>query len=554
LSDDEGEPRPAFLDRATASSPAAAQRRHHHRQKPLALAPSTAAQTLSRSLLAHEDAAAGALVGALAGSALGVAYEPEHHTRLPRMFPDGIRDFWTVDLPERPRGRAALENPIVAAVPGRAALEYAAMVACARSLARCGGRVEGADLLDALVDCRRGIAASTAAGTAASPSSPSAAAAVDASYVVLPPTPRRFSSPYTDLATEAVSTAAATGAADPRTLATLAEAAMARGFARTAPTASDRPHRREFGAHDFGAATFLGPPLGLAYQDAALEELAGAVDEACAATHPAQSGRDGAAIVAAAVGWLARERRRRRQEGAGGGGDDGDANANGPRALAAHLLESADALRLGSEARDVLSLVAGALGVVGSAEAEAAAAAAAAATAPRPRHPLGSGGSPLDNIVPPALDGAPGRWRVFWASPTWAALSGSAARVAGGSFATTGARLAGVAVLLFGAAGFGSADKEHGNAPAQAVSLAVTMGGACSATASVVGAMAGALHGVGWVPARWWGALEDQLPGDSARATGRAWDGVGKRAAVALGGALGAAAVAGGGGHGGEEQ
>jgi hypothetical protein len=497
-------------------------------------------------------------VGALAGSALGVAVEPEHYTRLVRMFPDGLTDFWTVDLPERPKGRGAATAMPPPAVPGRAALEYASMVATARSLARQGARLVPSDLMDALVDSRRGVgtaAGNTSALLADADEQPDA----DGNDARLlrrrtPPAGRRASSPYTDLATEALSTAAAApGAApDPAALAALAEAAMARGVARTAPTASVRPQRREFGAHDFGlTAAGVAAPLGLAYQYAPPGLLAAAVDAAVAATHPDPAGRDGAAIVAAAVAWLARRgqreqgwRRRRRwqqkkqQEGVEKEEDDHDHDedaSSGPRELAEHLLSIAPVLRLGDEAREVLAMVAGALGVEEQ----------------RQHHPLGRGGAALAGIVPPALDASPGRWRVFWASPEWAALSASVARVSGGPFATSGVRLAGLALLLVGAAGFGSARRwpngsstsdNLGNPAAQAVSLAVTMGGACAAQASVVGAMVGALHGVAWVPRRWWRELEDVTPDDAARAR-RAWDGVGRGAAAVLGAALGGAAV-----------
>jgi ADP-ribosylglycohydrolase len=535
------------------------------------------------------------------------------------MFPDGLVDFWTVDLPERPRaGRAdALsgEPPVVptAATPGRAALEYAAMVATARSLARRGARLDPADLMDALVDCRRGVGtqvqgpgaafSGAAAADAAAARRDAAEGGADDHLLLLRSAPpaRRASSPYTDLATEALATAAAaafvSGRAarpdDPAALAALAEAAMARGVARTAPTASVRPQRREFGAHDFGlTAAGVAAPLGLAYQYAPPSLLASAVDAAVAATHPDPQGRDGAAVVAAAVAWLARRgqredgwRRRRRWQrrraAPGGGadeeedadaadGDQADASA-GPHELAAHLLSIAPALRLGQEAREVLAMVAGALGV-DLREHEEAAAAAAADPGLAPRHPLGRGGKPLAGVVPPALDCSPGRWRVFWLSPEWAELSAAAARVAGGPFATSGVRLAGLAVLLVGAAGFGSNDeaaaqwqrqrrlreeeggqqpagaaaRHHhhrgGNPAAQAVSLAATMGGACAAQASVVGAMVGALHGAAWVPRRWWRRLEDLSPSDAARAR-EAWDGVGRGAAAALGAALGGAAV-----------
>jgi len=629
-------PRPASADgeaggAAAASRPAGPSSASRPRPRPVAprappphlpaLAPSPEAAALARAISAAEDSGAGALVAALAGSALGVRVEPERYTRLARMFPDGLVDFWAVDLPERPRAREARESPVVPATPGRAALEYAALAAAARSLARCGARLDAPDLLDAIVDCRVGLAPAAAPPQEGDGNGwdvrRAAAALLLSGQALDPPARRRCSSPYTELSTGAIATAAS-GGGDPSGLALLADAAMARGVARTAPTHSDRPNRREFGAHDFGAAATVAPALGLAYQGRGCGELGAAVDAAVAATHPDPAGRDGAAIVAASVGWMAQRGQRRRREAsaaaaaaaaasggggaaaaeadAGGGGEGGtgseSVDAEGPRELAEYLLASAPALRLGAEARQVLALVAGALGVagdfgggdedgggvggvgvgggvgdgvgdgVGGGDGDG-------APHPQPRHPLGRGGPSLANVVPPGLDGAPGRWRLFWASPAWAALGASAVAVAGGPFPGTGTRFAGVAVLLAGAAAFGG-----GNAPAQAVSLAATMGGASAATASVVGAMAGALRGVGWLPRRWWDALEDGGPpppppppggaggggggpgGGGLLDGGGGGGGVGRGAAVAVGCALGEAAAAaadgGGGGGGGE--
>lgn len=55
--------------------------------------------------------------------------------------------------------------------------------------------------------------------------------------------------------------------------------------------------------------------------------------------------------------------------------------------------------------------------------------------------------------------------------------------------------------------------------PQQAVMLAVSLGGYAATTGTLVGAMAGALHGCRWVPEAWWDNLQDE-PQAAAAAAG----------------------------------
>jgi poly(ADP-ribose) glycohydrolase ARH3 len=52
----------------------------------------------------------------------------------------------------------------------------------------------------------------------------------------------------------------------------------------------------------------------------------------------------------------------------------------------------------------------------------------------------------------------------------------------------------------------------HSN-PAQAVMRAIAIGGDTDTTACMVGAIVGALHGVAWIPKRWWDGLENGTRG-----------------------------------------
>lgn len=50
----------------------------------------------------------------------------------------------------------------------------------------------------------------------------------------------------------------------------------------------------------------------------------------------------------------------------------------------------------------------------------------------------------------------------------------------------------------------------HFDHPVDAIAAAAHAGGDTDTVACMAGALAGALHGGGWVPAQWWGALENE--------------------------------------------
>lgn len=91
-------------------------------------------------------------------------------------------------------------------------------------------------------------------------------------------------------------------------------------------------------------------------------------------------------------------------------------------------------------------------------------------------------------------------WRQFYRGPAWARLLSVFNSLCFHGFATAGSEAAAVAlwVLLV-----------NWNRPEQAVIMAASLGGNSSATAQIVGAMAGALYGDAWVPPRWRDALEN---------------------------------------------
>jgi len=58
--------------------------------------------------------------------------------------------------------------------------------------------------------------------------------------------------------------------------------------------------------------------------------------------------------------------------------------------------------------------------------------------------------------------------------------------------------------------------------PQQAIMLAASLGGYAATTGTLVGGLAGALHGCSWVPAAWWEQLQDEPPQDEPEAAGQA--------------------------------
>ncbi|KAF8058893.1 zinc finger CCCH domain-containing protein 24 [Scenedesmus sp. PABB004] len=228
-----------------------------------AAAPAPAAAAVADPALALAGApgrAVGALVGSMAGNALGAQVEPEKPYRLARLFPDGLGDMaWTFDLAAAPPG------PLP---PGHVTGDWVAMLAVAWGLARA----RAADALE-IADC---LASSYSPGGA------------------------QRCSPYTELALDALA-----GGANPFTLAHRAEALLATTPSRASQSCSHRPDRQRHGPEDFTAA-LRGVPVGIAYAGAPRDALAAAVDAAVAFTHPSDEGGAGALAVAAAVAWLLR--------------------------------------------------------------------------------------------------------------------------------------------------------------------------------------------------------------------------------------------------------
>ncbi|EFJ47127.1 hypothetical protein VOLCADRAFT_105192 [Volvox carteri f. nagariensis] len=99
-------------------------------------------------------------------------------------------------------------------------------------------------------------------------------------------------------------------------------------------------------------------------------------------------------------------------------------------------------------------------------------------------------------------------WRSFYAGPQWHALTRMLSLLSFHGYATAASEFAAVALMVF---------LTNWGKPEQAVMVAASLGGQAPATAQVVGALVGALHGREWVPARWWDALEN----DAERYSGR---------------------------------
>ncbi|GLC34241.1 hypothetical protein PLESTB_001607200 [Pleodorina starrii] len=99
-------------------------------------------------------------------------------------------------------------------------------------------------------------------------------------------------------------------------------------------------------------------------------------------------------------------------------------------------------------------------------------------------------------------------WKAFYAGPQWQALARMLSLLCYHGYATASSEFAAVALLVF---------LTNWGKPEQAVIVAASLGGHAPATTQVVGALAGALYGREWVPARWWGALENEAEGMSGR-------------------------------------
>lgn len=74
---------------------------------------------------------------------------------------------------------------------------------------------------------------------------------------------------------------------------------------RASQSCSHRPDRQLHGITDF-TATVRAVPVGVAYREASAEVLGAAVDAVVLLTHCSEEGREGPAVIAAAVAWLMR--------------------------------------------------------------------------------------------------------------------------------------------------------------------------------------------------------------------------------------------------------
>eukprot|EP00878_Enallax_costatus_P020388 GHUV01021547.1.p1 GENE.GHUV01021547.1~~GHUV01021547.1.p1 ORF type:complete len:392 (+),score=136.05 GHUV01021547.1:23-1198(+) len=110
---------------------------------------------------------------------------------------------------------------------------------------------------------------------------------------------------------------------NPFLLAHHVEGYMAVTPSRASQSCSHRPDRQLHGITDF-TAVLRAVPIGIAYREASSEVLGAAVDAAVLLTHPSEEGREGAAVIAAAVAWLMRA----------------DPATATPQDLLAHLLQS----------------------------------------------------------------------------------------------------------------------------------------------------------------------------------------------------------------------
>ncbi|GFR51479.1 hypothetical protein Agub_g13889 [Astrephomene gubernaculifera] len=300
---------------------------------------------------------------------------------------------------------------------------------------------------------------------------------------------------------------------EPLQIPQLAERYLAEATRRLASSSSDRPEREPHGPCDLGAAA-RAAPIGFAYRSAGPAALLSAVRSSLEFSHPTPLGLDAAHVVAAATAWLARQQG---QQAAGGqqgqrspqagvvagssGSGDGpggtstagssssSSSGGGPEAMLSYLI---DEVAVTSDMLGKLRLLRESLFQV-------------------------------DAVTD---------WRAFYAGPQWHALASLMTRLCFHGFATAGSEFAAVALLAL---------ITNWNRPEQAVIVAASFGGHAPATAQVVGALAGALHGREWVPERWWSEVENGEDG-------------GRDVVVEVGKALGALRVDEEGGKRGEQE
>ncbi|KAG2495001.1 hypothetical protein HYH03_006934 [Edaphochlamys debaryana] len=353
-----------------------------------------------------ESRAVGMLLGAMCGNVLGAPHQDERQYQVVSVRRTGVTDFWKYDFgPD--------------AVPyGEYTGEMCNLLAVAASLVACNGAHPDA-LREAIVG----------------------------SYS---PETRRYS-PYDKIVAEAV-----LQGVDPADVPELAERYLAEATRRHASTASDRAEREPYGPSDLCAAA-RAAPIGYAYRSAPHDQLLTAVRASLEFSHATPLGLDAAAVVAAAVGWAARQQAGEPgAEGAGEGGEGAEGGC-GPEALLAFLTEH---VAVTTDMRGKLALLKDGLFQVG-----------------------------------PVTD-----WRSFYAGPAWARLAGLFSRLSFHGYATVGSEFAAVALLAF---------LSSWGRPEQAVIIAASFGGHAPATAQVVGALGGALYGDGWLPDRWLDELEN---------------------------------------------
>jgi len=239
-----------------------------------------------------------------------------------------------------------------------------------------------------------------------------------------------------------------TGSAPVAALPRLAREYLASSEALATSTASDRPEREPFGPADFGAAVRM-PPLVIAYRDAPLQLLEAAVEEACLMSHSHPLGVDGARVVAAAIQWLM-------------GGSCGTAQGEGQAATPEQLLSYLQGVARTQDMQARLKMLQGNLFQLGAVT----------------------------------------NWAQLYKSKSWHNLVQVHSKLTLHDHATVGTEAAAVALWAL------CTSWEH---PRQAVTVAATLGGSAPVTAQLVGAMAGALHGDGWIPASWWDLLENNF-------------------------------------------
>ncbi|PNH11324.1 hypothetical protein TSOC_001857, partial [Tetrabaena socialis] len=265
------------------------------------------------------------------------------------------------------------------------------------------------------------------------------------------PDTRRYS-PYDKIMADAVM-----AGTEPADVPALAERYLAETTRRYASTSSDRAEREPYGPSDFCAAARVAP-IGLACRSAGSERLLSAVRASLLFSHPTPLALDAAHVVAAAAAWCARQQPYDAYGSGGGGAGAAAAGSCTPEALLAHLI---DEVAVTSSMLDKLRLLR----------------------------------ANLFQLEPVTS------WRSFYAGPQWQRLAALMTSFCYHGYATAGSEFAAVALLAF---------LTSWGRPEQAVVVAASFGGHAPATAQVVGALAGALHGREWVPERWWAALENE--------------------------------------------